>query len=118
MEAAMARVWWIVCVALIAAACAGNPARPTDADAFFTVAGRVTDSAQKPLAGVAIEIEDGSVDGRRVFTDDDGRFQLFNVRSGLRRITVSKEGYVATVTTVLVDRDIDVLSSLEPAAER
>lgn len=60
------------------------------------ITGRVTDPAGRPLAGVAVSLDDG----RSVRTDADGRFRARAAECGSYRLTVRRPGMVGVTTVV------------------
>ena len=57
------------------------------------VAGRVTDTGGRPLAGANVAIQGSDV---RTATDDQGRYRLTVDRAGTVRIVASKRSYAAS----------------------
>ncbi len=58
------------------------------------VLGNVYDWVQRPIAGVAVEVVDGSGTGRSATTDSVGRFQLPGTFTGTIAVRASKDGYL------------------------
>src|SRR5262245_14381914 len=93
--------------ALVAGACGSSPPAPTAPTApspiqygFTEISGHVFDTAFRPLAGVTVQIVDGSQAGRSVISDAEGRFSFSGGQfvNGIR-FNATKDGYVpATVS--------------------
>jgi len=105
MQARLSRL--ALAVALLAGACGGAaptptaPTAPTPSQYVFTqVQGNVLDTAFRPLAGVRVEIVDGSHASEFVITDTEGRFSFSGGQyvDGIR-FRAAKDGYItATVS--------------------
>jgi hypothetical protein len=101
------------------AGCSGGPTEPTSlardvtppaptapappapsAPAEVSLSGHVVDYVYRPLAGVRVEVTDGSGAGAVAVTDASGDYALPGVFSGTVTIQASKAGYVTQTQTV------------------
>ena len=91
-------------VAVIASGCGGSTTAPTTITGaaltqyvFSQIQGDVLDTAFRPLAGVRVEIVDGSEAGAFTISDGDGRFSFVGGRyvDGIH-FRASKDGYMTT----------------------
>jgi hypothetical protein len=85
------------------AACGGFPPSPTAPTpptpvqyAFTQISGNVSDTAFRPVAGVRVEIVDGSEAGASVASDASGRFSFSGgTFVDATKFRASKDGYVS-----------------------
>ncbi len=81
-----------------------------------TIAGRVTDAVQQPIAGASVSVSSGGGSG---ITDQAGAYSISGVPRGTYSVTATAGGYVAQTKTVAVtsgatttlDFSLDVASS-------
>jgi Carboxypeptidase regulatory-like domain len=73
------------------------PAPPTQ---VFSLSGRVTDTAYRPVGGSRVEVTDGPRAGTVTTTDDAGRFSMPGSFTGMITVRASKDGHLPDARTV------------------
>jgi hypothetical protein len=93
---------------LLVVACGGNssaPASPTPVATSYTLSGTVSEAS--PITGVVsdvrIDVLDGPNAGRSAMTDNNGRYSMSGLASGLFQLRATKSGYVRVDRNVTLD---------------
>ncbi len=85
------------------------------AQAQYTLSGVVSDSKNgSPMVGATVQLEN---QGRGVISDDQGRFELKNVKTGKQVVTTRFLGYTEVRKEVEVTADIRIGFSLEESTQ-
>lgn len=79
----------------------------------YSLAGRVSDTAFRSLAGARVEIVTGARAGTIEMSDDGGHFSLSGVFTGAVTLTASKTGYRSHTLTISPDRFPPVSGAVE-----
>lgn len=109
---------YVVSLAILSFGCDGNthalPTRP-DAHPTYTLSGTVSVQGPTGLAPVASARLTAGASGLSATTDANGRYTFVNL-FGDYALTITKEGFVVTVQSVTVNRDmqLDILVAQVP----
>lgn len=73
--------------------------QPGGTEPAFSLSGRVTDTAWRPLSGVRAEVVTGPRAGTAVTTDDEGMFRMPGTFTGTTTVLATKTGYRSATNT-------------------
>lgn len=81
-----------------------TPSLPAPTQPVFSLSGRVTDTAYRPLSGARVEVIDGLRAGTVATTDEAGRFSMPEPFTGAITVIASKDGHRPDSRTVPLGR--------------